>query len=85
MFYFYQVSFIQYAKPSAVKKDINELFKEKHPNVTITLSKLRSLKAEILEISQKVGDYVFMIIKHDFIYTIALLYVVYRIFLSLRY
>lgn len=51
----YTVSFIQYAKPSAVKKDINELFKEKHPNLTITLTKLRSLKAEILEISQKMN------------------------------
>jgi len=47
------VSIVQYAKPAKVKKDINERFKEEFPAVTITLTKLRSLKAEILAISQK--------------------------------
>eukprot|EP00111_Clytia_hemisphaerica_P001431 TCONS_00004080-protein len=51
----YTVSIIQYAKPSAVKKDINEQFREKHPNLTITLTKLRSLKAEIVQIAHKMN------------------------------
>jgi len=49
----YTVSIIQYAKPAKVKKDINERFKEKFPAVTITLTKLRSIKAEMLTIGQK--------------------------------
>lgn len=51
----FTVSIIQYAKPSEVKKDINERFKEKFPHVTITLSKLRSLKDELLAISLKMS------------------------------
>ena len=47
------VSIVQYAKPAKVKKDINERFKEEFPAVTITLTKLRSLKAEMIAISQK--------------------------------
>lgn len=51
----FMVSIIQYAKPAKVKKDINERFKEEFPGVTITLTKLRSLKAEMIAIAQKVS------------------------------
>lgn len=51
----FTVSIIPYAKPSEVKKDINEQFKEKHPQLTITLTKLRSLKSELKEITLKMN------------------------------
>eukprot|EP00123_Amoebidium_parasiticum_P015862 comp23182_c1_seq2/m.37571 comp23182_c1_seq2/g.37571 ORF comp23182_c1_seq2/g.37571 comp23182_c1_seq2/m.37571 type:complete len:198 (-) comp23182_c1_seq2:257-850(-) len=47
----YMVSVIQYAKPSALKADLNDQFKEKYPEAGITLSKLRSLKQNMLEIA----------------------------------
>ncbi|XP_046857512.1 CDK5 and ABL1 enzyme substrate 2-like isoform X2 [Xenia sp. Carnegie-2017] len=43
----FMVSIIEYVKPSQLKKDLNEQFKEKFPNLDITLSKLRSLKQDI--------------------------------------
>lgn len=32
---------VAYAKPSELKKDLNEQFREKFPNLNITLTKLR--------------------------------------------
>eukprot|EP01135_Chromosphaera_perkinsii_P010411 Nk52_evm83s2118 gene=Nk52_evmTU83s2118 len=52
----YMVSLIQYVKPSELKKDLNEQFKEIHPDVDITLSKLRSLKKDMFEIGIKLCD-----------------------------
>ncbi|XP_073257716.1 CDK5 and ABL1 enzyme substrate 1-like [Porites lutea] len=47
----YLVSVVAYARPSELKKDLNEQFKEKFPNLNITLTKLRSLKKDILKIA----------------------------------
>ena len=41
IYYIFKVSVIQYGKPTEIKKDINERFKERFPNLRITLSKLR--------------------------------------------
>lgn len=51
----YTVSVIQYAKPIEIKKDINERFKERFPNTNITLSKLRSVKLEMLDVGLMCG------------------------------
>lgn len=47
----YLVSMVVYAKPSELKKDLNEQFREKFPNLNITLTKLRSLKKDIIKIA----------------------------------
>ncbi|KAK3730839.1 hypothetical protein QZH41_009952 [Actinostola sp. cb2023] len=47
----YMVSVTAYAKPSELKKDLNERFKEKFPQIDITLTKLRSLKKDLLKIT----------------------------------
>ncbi|EDO37363.1 predicted protein, partial [Nematostella vectensis] len=47
----YMVSMTAYAKPSELKKDLNERFREKFPHIEVTLTKLRSLKRDILKVA----------------------------------
>eukprot|EP00116_Pleurobrachia_bachei_P000739 sb/3461001/ len=45
------ISFLEFENPESYKKDTNERFKEKWPEVEITLSKMKSIKKELHKVS----------------------------------
>ncbi len=63
----YSVSIIDYVKPLDLKKEINETFKEKFPHVQITLTKLRSIKRELLEMATE-SSLDFVIVAQSYVY-----------------
>lgn len=51
----FRCSIIEYMKPSDLKKMANEQFEDQFPDIRVTLSKLRSLKAEIRRVAMDCG------------------------------
>ncbi|XP_048867183.1 CDK5 and ABL1 enzyme substrate 1 isoform X1 [Brienomyrus brachyistius] len=64
----YMTTVIEYVKPSDLKKDMNETFKEKFPHIRLTLSKIRSLKREIRKLTQEDCGYEESTVAMAFVY-----------------
>jgi len=47
---------IPFTKPDTIKREINEQFKLKHPNIPLTLSMIRKAKAKMMEAATSIED-----------------------------
>ena len=48
------ISFLEFKTPESLKRDGNEQFKEKWPEIDITLSKIRSIKRDLLKVANSI-------------------------------
>ncbi|XP_071807514.1 CDK5 and ABL1 enzyme substrate 1-like isoform X2 [Asterias amurensis] len=64
----YMVSVLDYTKPSELKKDINQKFKERFPSIDLSLSKLRSIKKEMRKIAVDECNMELITLAHAYVY-----------------
>ncbi|XP_062376886.1 CDK5 and ABL1 enzyme substrate 1-like [Sardina pilchardus] len=64
----YMTTVIEYTKPSELKRDMNDTFRQRFPHIQLTLSKIRSLKKEIRKLAQEDCGYEEPIVAMVFVY-----------------